>query len=216
MMQNGAFFLGKTNVLQRSVWVRLFQQLAFCITFLLGILMMTNSVEAAQATGTRVLMKTNLGEIELVLDAQKAPKTVANFVQYVKDGFYDGTIFHRVIKGFMIQGGGFTPDMKQKTNRAPIELESKNGLKNTRGTIAMARTGVPNSATSQFFINVVDNAMLDYPKPDGFGYAVFGRVTKGLDVVDKIKAVATGNHPAGHADVPQQAVIIEKVTVLSE
>ena len=116
----------------------------------------------------------------------------------------------------MIQGGGFTPDMKQKAVRAPIELESKNGLKNMRGSIAMARTGVPNSATSQFFINVVDNAMLDHPKPDGFGYAVFGRVTKGLDVVDKIKAVATGSHPAGHADVPQKAVMIEKMTVLSE
>jgi peptidyl-prolyl cis-trans isomerase A (cyclophilin A) len=129
----------------------------------------------------------------LELDPTKAPKTVANFLSYVKDKHYDGTVFHRVIDGFMIQGGGFTPDMQQKPTKGPIELEARNGLKNDRGTIAMARTGNPNSATSQFFINVVNNDMLNAPNPDGFGYAVFGKVVAGMDVVDKIRAVATGN-----------------------
>lgn len=158
-------------------------------------------------------MQTNFGTIVLELDAEKAPKTVENFVQYVNDGFFDGTIFHRVINGFMIQGGGFTADYKQKDTRKPIENEAKNGLSNKRGTIAMARTNDPHSATAQFFINVKDNNFLDYPGHDGWGYAVFGKVAEGMDVVDKIKAVATGSGGPFPTDAPQQAVIIEKVTV---
>lgn len=141
----------------------------------------------------QVKLSTNQGDIVLELDPGKAPKTVANFLGYVKDKHYDGTVFHRVIDGFMIQGGGFTPDLQQKPTKAPIELEARNGLKNDRGTIAMARTGNPNSATSQFFINVVNNDMLNAPNPDGFGYAVFGKVVSGMDVVDKIRVAATGN-----------------------
>ena len=147
----------------------------------------------AQTPAPQVKLSTSQGDIVLELDPTKAPKTVANFLGYVKDKHYDGTVFHRVIDGFMIQGGGFTPDMQQKPTKGPIELEARNGLKNDRGTIAMARTGNPNSATSQFFINVVNNDMLNAPNPDGFGYAVFGKVVSGMDVVDKIRAVATGN-----------------------
>jgi peptidyl-prolyl cis-trans isomerase A (cyclophilin A) len=145
--------------------------------------------------------------------AAKAPKSVENFLQYVKDGHYDGTVFHRVISGFMIQGGGFDADMKQKATRAPIALESRNGLSNARGTIAMARTMVPDSATSQFFINVVDNPRLDAANsPDGNGYAVFGKVVAGMEVVDKIRAVPVGDK-AGHQNVPQQPVVIKKATL---
>lgn len=164
------------------------------------------------APAPRVVLSTSAGDITLELDAERAPKTVANFLAYVKAGHYDGTIFHRVIDGFMIQGGGFTADMKQKPTRAPIALESRNGLKNARGTIAMARTGVPDSATSQFFINVVDNPRLDYPNPDGHGYAVFGRVVAGMDVVDKIRAVPTG-HRDGHQNVPLTPVLIHSARV---
>jgi peptidyl-prolyl cis-trans isomerase A (cyclophilin A) len=157
-----------------------------------------------------------MGDIVLQLDAEKAPKTVANFVQYVKAGQYDGTVFHRVIDGFMIQGGGMTPDMEEKPTRAPIPLESKNGLSNKRGTVAMARTQVPDSATAQFFINLADNNRLDAANsPDGNGYAVFGKVTEGMDVVDKIRAVPTGNK-AGHQNVPQTPILIKKATILSE
>jgi cyclophilin family peptidyl-prolyl cis-trans isomerase len=158
-------------------------------------------------------MTTSMGEIELSLDKAKAPKSVENFIQYVKDGFYDGTIFHRVIKGFMIQGGGFTADMKKKQTRDPVENEAKNGLKNTRGTIAMARTSAPHSATAQFFINHKDNGFLDYPGQDGWGYAVFGEVTKGMDVVDTIAQQPTGI-ASGMRDVPNTSILIEKVTVL--
>ena len=161
----------------------------------------------------RVKLETSLGVIRLELDAQKAPKTVANFVQYVKDKHYDGTVFHRVIDGFMIQGGGFTADMQQKPTKAPIALEAKNGLKNDTYTIAMARTGNPNSATSQFFINVKDNAMLNAPSPDGHGYAVFGKVVEGTAVVDKIKAVATGNK-GPHQNVPTTPVTINSATLV--
>jgi peptidyl-prolyl cis-trans isomerase A (cyclophilin A) len=161
---------------------------------------------------TKVRMSTSMGDIVLELDATKAPKTVANFVQYVADKHYEGTIFHRVIDGFMIQGGGFTPDMNQKATKAPIELESKNGLKNDTYTIAMARTNVPNSATSQFFINVKNNDMLNAPSPDGHGYAVFGKVTAGKDVVDKIRAVPTANS-GPHANVPATPITINKVTI---
>lgn len=160
---------------------------------------------------SQVKLTTSFGNITLKLDAEKAPKTVENFLAYVNDGHYDNTIFHRVIKGFMIQGGGFTPGMKQKECRAPIENEAANGLKNKLGTIAMARTGDPHSATAQFFINVVDNDFLDFKAPsgNGWGYCVFGEVVEGLDVLDKIKAVKTGNS-GFHQDVPVEDVIIEK------
>ncbi len=159
-----------------------------------------------------VKLTTNHGDIVLDLDEAKAPISVANFLAYVDKGHYDGTIFHRVIPGFMIQGGGFGADMKQKATAAPIKNEWKNGLKNAKYTVAMARTSVPDSATSQFFINVADNAFLDQSR-DGAAYAVFGKVTQGSDVVDKIAAVRTSNK-GGHGDVPVDAVTITKVTRL--
>ena len=165
------------------------------------------------ALAQKVKLATSMGDVVIQLDADKAPKTVANFVQYVKDGHYDGLVFHRVIATFMIQGGGFDPDMKEKPTRAPIPLESRNGLSNQRGTIAMARTGVPDSATSQFFINVVDNPRLDAANsPDGNGYAVFGKVVSGMEVVDKIRDVPVGNKGM-HQNVPQQPVVIRKATL---
>jgi peptidyl-prolyl cis-trans isomerase A (cyclophilin A) len=157
----------------------------------------------------KVKLATSEGDIVLELDAAKAPKSVANFLQYVKSGHYNGTVFHRVISTFMIQGGGMTADLKEKTTRPPIELESRNGLVNQRGTVAMARTSDPNSATSQFFINVKDNDFLNQPQSrDGNGYAVFGKVVSGMEVVDKIKAL-----PTGPGDVPLKPVIINKATV---
>lgn len=156
-----------------------------------------------------ITLKTNFGDIVIELDHDAAPKTCANFEQYVRDGHYDGTIFHRVINGFMIQGGGMSEDMTPKPTREPIENEANNGLKNVAGSIAMARTMAPHSASSQFFINVKDNSFLDYPGQDGWGYCVFGKVTDGMDVVNQIKEVATGNK-AGHGDVPVEPVIIEK------
>jgi cyclophilin family peptidyl-prolyl cis-trans isomerase len=166
----------------------------------------------AQSNPT-VQMKTSLGEMTIELDAEKAPVTVENFLGYVRDGFYDGTIFHRVIDGFMIQGGGFTPDMRQKATRAAIANEAGNGLQNLRGSLAMARTQVVDSATSQFFINVKDNAFLDHtsPTPQGFGYAVFGRVVAGEETLDAIRQVATGQS-GGQGDVPVEPVLIESVT----
>jgi peptidyl-prolyl cis-trans isomerase A (cyclophilin A) len=162
----------------------------------------------------RVLLATSLGDITIQLEPEKAPKTVANFLDYVKSGHYDGTIFHRVIGGFMIQGGGFTPEMAQKPTKAPIPLESRSGLKNERGTVAMARTSVPDSATAQFFINVVDNAMLDQPNArDGQGYAVFGKVVAGMDVVDRIRAVETTS-VGGHQNVPTKPVLIRSATIV--
>ena len=162
----------------------------------------------------KVTMETTMGTITLELDDAKAPATVENFVRYAQDGHYDGTIFHRVIDGFMIQGGGFTRDMNQKPTREPIRNEAMNGLKNRRGTIAMARTMVVDSATSQFFINLVDNAFLDFQMPtaQGFGYAVFGEVTDGLEVVDAIAKVPTGC-VGPYQDVPVEPVVIEKVTI---
>ena len=165
------------------------------------------------ADNPKVKLTTSMGDIVVELNADKAPKTTANFLQYVNDGFYNGTVFHRVINGFMIQGGGFTADMQQKPPRAPIALEASNGLKNDTYTIAMARTSDPNSATAQFFINVKDNAMLNAPSPDGHGYAVFGKVVSGNDVVDKIKAVATANK-GPHQNVPTTPVVIESATVV--
>ena len=167
----------------------------------------------AAATAPRVKFVTSMGDITVELDAAKAPITVENFLAYVKSGHYNGTVFHRVMSTFMIQGGGMGPDLKEKATRAPIKLESQNGLKNVRGALAMARTGVPDSATSQFFINVVDNPRLDYPNPDGNGYAVFGRVIEGMEVVDKIKDVAVGNQ-GHHQNVPATPIVIRSATVL--
>jgi peptidyl-prolyl cis-trans isomerase A (cyclophilin A) len=167
----------------------------------------------AWAQTQKVKLATSLGDIVLELDRDKAPKTVDNFVQYVKAGHYDGTIFHRVIADFMIQGGGMKPDMSEKPTRAPIALESRNGLSNARGTVAMARTMVPDSATAQFFINVKDNPFLDQPNSrDGNGYAVFGKVVSGMDVVDKIRAVPVGNS-GGHQNVPLAPVTIKKASL---
>jgi peptidyl-prolyl cis-trans isomerase B (cyclophilin B) len=156
---------------------------------------------------------TNHGDILIELNEEKAPVSCENFKQYVTDGYYDGTIFHRVIKGFMIQGGGFMPDMMQKATRDNIENEAKNGLSNKRGTLAMARTMEPHSASSQFFINLKDNDFLDYPGQDGWGYCVFGEVTEGMDVVDSIEQVTTGN-TGGHGDVPEEPVIVEKAEIV--
>ncbi len=179
----------------------------------------TLSLAAALAFGAgavwaqKVRLATTLGDIVLELDTEKAPKTVDNFLQYVKAGHYDDTVFHRVIDGFMIQGGGYRQDLQQKPTRAPIPLESRNGLSNARGTIAMARTGIPDSATSQFFINVNDNRPLDQANAgDGHGYAVFGKVVAGMDVVDKIKSLPT--HAVGvHQNLPVNPVFVRKATV---
>ena len=164
-----------------------------------------------------VIIRTTFGEIKLELDAEKAPKTVANFLSYARDGFYDGTIFHRVIDNFMIQGGGFDTDMRQKPTGEPIENEADNGLQNDFGTIAMARTMDPHSATAQFFINVKDNDFLNHSgkNPQGWGYAVFGKVTGGSEVLDKIRAVQTTSR-GGHQDVPAEPVIIESVEVVED
>jgi peptidyl-prolyl cis-trans isomerase A (cyclophilin A) len=161
----------------------------------------------------QVLFKTTKGDFVVELDEVKAPKTVDNFLNYVKSGFYSGTIFHRVINGFMVQGGGFTKDMQQKTTRPPIEIESKNGLKNYKYTIAMARTNDPNSATAQFFVNVKDNAMLDYPSRDGFGYTVFGKVISGMATIDEIKFAETTTRNR-MADVPVEPITIQSATIV--
>ena len=171
----------------------------------------------AHAQPVKVELATNKGVIVLELNADKAPKSVANFVEYVKAGHYDGTIFHRVIDGFMIQGGGFDKDMKQKPTRATIQNEAANGLKNDFGTVAMARTSDPHSASAQFFINVKNNDSLNFKEASqqGFGYAVFGKVVAGLDVVEKITKVPTGN-AGGHQNVPREPVVLEKARVLTK
>jgi peptidyl-prolyl cis-trans isomerase B (cyclophilin B) len=170
---------------------------------------------SALAANPQVELKTNQGIIVIELAADKAPKTVENFLQYTKDGFYNGTIFHRVIDGFMIQGGGFEAGMKEKPTRAPIPNEAKNGLKNLTGTLAMARTRDPHSASAQFFINLKDNAFLDYPGQDGWGYAVFGKVVQGLDIIQKIAKVGTGN--AGtHQNVPLNPIVIESAKLIDK
>src|SRR6202051_2387855 len=171
--------------------------------------------ETAAAAHPIVVLKTTLGDIKLELDPQAAPKTVANFLQYVSSRQYDGTVFHRVIAGFMIQGGGFDAKLNERPTRAPIPLESKNGLKNTTGTIAMARTSDPDSATAQFFINTADNTGLDYPNGDGNGYAVFGKVTSGMDVVKKIEGTPTTKR-GPMADVPQTNVVIQSASVVAK
>jgi peptidyl-prolyl cis-trans isomerase A (cyclophilin A) len=170
---------------------------------------------SALAANPQIELKTSQGAIVLELDAEKAPKTTENFLQYVKDGAYNGTIFHRVIDNFMIQGGGFDAGMKEKPTRAPIQNEAKNGLKNVAGSIAMARTRDPHSASAQFFINLKDNGFLDYPGQDGWGYAVFGKVVQGLDVIQKIAKVATGN--AGmHQNVPATPIVIESAKLIEK
>ena len=177
------------------------------------------SASAATHEKPRVEIKTSLGSMVIELDPAAAPKTVENFLSYVKSGQYDGTVFHRVIKGFMIQGGGFSADMKEKSTKAPIKNEAemafKAGVKNDRGTIAMARTGDPHSATAQFYINHGNNDMLNFPSRDGFGYVAFGKVVSGIEVVDKIAEVATGNK-GQYQNVPQTPVVIEKVTLISK
>ncbi len=170
---------------------------------------------SALAANPLVELKTNHGDITVEVFADKAPKSAENFIQYVRDGYYDGTVFHRVIDGFMIQGGGFDADMKQKTTRPPIANEAKNGLKNEAGTLAMARTSDPHSASAQFFINLVSNPFLDYPSRDGWGYAVFGKVTSGMDVVSAIGKVSTANR-GFHQNVPVEAVVIERARVLDD
>ena len=180
---------------------------------LLGALVASLTVLAPSAWAQKVKIATSMGDIVVELDAEKAPKTVDNFVRYVKAGHYNGTVFHRVIPNFMIQGGGMKPDLSEKPTRPPIPLEARNGLSNVRGTIAMARTAVPDSATAQFFINVQDNVFLDASNArDGNGYAVFGRVVEGMDVVDKIKSVPTGNR-GPFENVPLQAVTIKTATL---
>jgi len=159
-----------------------------------------------------ITLKTNMGDIVIELNEEKAPITSENFTQYVKDGFYDGTIFHRVIDNFMIQGGGFESGMTQKETRATIENEAKNGLSNEIGTLAMARTMDPHSASAQFFINIANNKFLDYPGQDGWGYCVFGKVTQGMDIVNKMKAVSTTTR-MGHQDVPEEDLVIEKAEI---
>lgn len=179
------------------------------------IALITGLLSLSAQAETKILMQTSMGKIELLLDERKAPKTVANFVHYVNKGFYNHTIFHRVIDGFMIQGGGFTKNMLEKPTEQPIKNEADNGLKNTIGTIAMARTTDPHSATSQFFINVADNPSLDFSSPttQGYGYTVFGRVSSGMDVVQKI-AQARTTYRLMHADVPQQPILIINVKVV--
>ena len=183
--------------------------------FLIVFILLFTITSNIQAETTMVKMDTNQGTIMLELDADNAPNTVANFLTYAKEGFFDGTIFHRVISNFMIQGGGFTEDMTQKTVHDPIKNEANNGLSNVTGSIAMARTGDPHSATAQFFINVQDNSSLNFSSetPQGWGYAVFGKVTEGMDVVEKIKGVATTTK-GPYGDVPQEAIIIEKVIIV--
>ena len=188
----------------KKIALALTVSLLFCCATLAG---------AAEAKNPVVLMDTSLGKIKIELYAKEAPLSVKNFLEYTNKGFYSGTIFHRVINGFMIQGGGFSSEFKMKPTDAPIKNEAGNGLKNDRGTIAMARTGAPDSATSQFFINVVNNDGLNRPNPDGFGYAVFGKVIEGMDVVDKIKGVKTGVN-MGMPNVPETPVVIKSVTLV--
>jgi len=201
-----------TMVLQRLTRIIL----AFCLlSFTAASFAATATTKKPTRAKPMIKLQTNFGPITLELDAKAAPVTVANFVQYVRDGHYNGTIFHRVIEGFMIQGGGFTADMEQKATRAPIKNEADNGLKNVAYSVAMARTPNPDSATSQFFINIADNAFLNFREPSaqGYGYCVFGRVSEGQDTVDRIRKVRTGTR-AGMQDVPVEDVVIESAEVV--
>lgn len=197
-------------------WVpKFFLSLAFVITPVIAASNTLNSNQGANMSNPQVKLVTNQGDILIELDADKAPKTVENFLSYVKEGFFDNTIFHRVINNFMVQGGGFEPGMKQKKTHDAIENEANNGLKNERYTLAMARTSDPHSATAQFFINVADNDFLNFtaPTPQGWGYAVFGRVIEGTEVVDAIKQVKTGSK-GFHQDVPTEDIVIESATLV--
>lgn len=182
-------------------------------SWIAAIAMLSLATMACAQEAPRVKFATSAGDFVIEVYPDKAPKTVENFLQYVKDKHYDGTIFHRVIDNFMVQGGGFDAKFKQKPTRAPIPLEASNGLKNDTGTIAMARTSNPNSATSQFFINVKDNAMLNAPAPDGYGYAVFGKVVSGAEVIQKIKTSATGAAGPFASDVPKTTILINSATL---
>jgi peptidyl-prolyl cis-trans isomerase A (cyclophilin A)/peptidyl-prolyl cis-trans isomerase B (cyclophilin B) len=184
---------------------------AFVLTFA-ALTCTTPAQTVSDAKPVKIVMETSKGTIELELDAAKAPVTVANFLSYVKKGFYDGLIFHRVIPDFMVQGGGFTADMQQKETAGRIQNEAKNGLKNVKGSIAMARTSDPHSASAQFFINLKDNSFLDYPGQDGWGYCVFGKVTKGQEVVDSMATAATGRK-GPHGDVPLEPITIKTAKV---
>lgn len=190
--------------------------LRLLLSLVLGLLPLAAPAKEATAMPVNIVLETNLGAISLELYPDKAPKTVANFTDYIRAGHYDGTVFHRVIPNFMAQGGGFTADLQQKPTNAPITNEADNGLQNLRGTIAMARTGEPHSASAQFFINVADNAFLNFSAPtrQGWGYAVFGKVTGGMDVVDAMVALPTGAAGPFGSDVPKQAVVIESARVL--
>ena len=185
-------------------------------TALVAVGLWLTTCTVASAANPIVEMTTNMGAVRMEIFADKAPKSAENFLQYVNDRFYDGTIFHRVIPGFMVQGGGFNPEMDQKKTRDQIQNEAQNGLKNTVGTLAMARTPNPHSATAQFFINVADNEFLNFTAPttQGFGYTVFGRVTQGMDIVNKIVAVPTGNR-GGHQNVPLKPVVIQSMRIVS-
>lgn len=189
------------------------KKIFYLVWLILTIFMFPGISQAANTDKPEVRLETNYGDIVVQLEPRKAPITTANFIQYVKSGHYDNTIFHRVIKDFMIQGGGMTSDMKEKHTQAPIKNEANNGLKNRKYTIAMARTSEPNSATSQFFINTKDNTFLDFKGPSNWGYAVFGKVIKGQEIVDKIEASKTGMR-AGYEDVPLEPVIIKKAEVI--
>ncbi|CAK0743768.1 peptidyl-prolyl cis-trans isomerase B [Gammaproteobacteria bacterium] len=186
--------------------------------FIIALATFATTAGAATMTSPKVRLKTSEGPIVLTLDVEKAPKSVENFLSYVRGGHYDGTIFHRVIKNFMIQGGGYRTNYEQKPTQPPIKNEADNGLSNDRGTIAMARTSDPGSATAQFFINTVDNGFLNFKSktPQGWGYAVFGKVAEGMDVVDKIRSLPTGSGGPFPSDVPKTPVVIEKATVVEE
>ncbi|MBX9903769.1 MAG: peptidyl-prolyl cis-trans isomerase [Burkholderiales bacterium] len=199
--------------------IRFFTPISFArrLPGLLPLLIALWFAPAALAANPKVELKTTLGAVVIELYPENAPKTVENFLQYVKDGFYDGTIFHRVIPGFMAQGGGFTPNLQQKTTRAAIRNEAGNGLRNATGTVAMARTADPHSATAQFFINVAENDFLDFKSPDdkGYGYTVFARVTSGMDVVQKMLQIPTAT-VGPHQNVPRQPIVIERARLLAE
>ena len=198
-----------------SSYVRRSRRIVLRSTALLAFSLALAGPALSQGAAPRVKLTTSAGDIVLELAPEKAPKTVANFLQYVRDKHYDGTVFHRVIDGFMIQGGGYTADFKEKPTRAPVPLEAGNGLKNERYTVAMARTSNPDSATSQFFINVKDNANLDAPNPDGHGYTVFGKVVSGAEVVDKIRAVRTAGQ-GRMQNVPVEPITIQSATVVAK
>ncbi|RZL43650.1 MAG: peptidyl-prolyl cis-trans isomerase [Variovorax sp.] len=198
-----------------SSYVRQSRRIVLRATTLLALSLAMSGPALAQGAAPRVKLATSAGDIVLELAPEKAPKTVANFLQYVRDKHYDGTVFHRVIDGFMIQGGGYAADFKERPTRAPVPLEARNGLRNERYTVAMARTSDPDSATAQFFINVKDNANLDAPNPDGHGYTVFGKVVSGTEVVDRIRAVRTTSQ-GRMQNVPVDPITIQSATIVAK